>query len=162
MFTHLFHAVYECFDARLDNASISECGCRQTAPSRPLFRSPTIFFARPKLRNKSPSPVVSPHANPHNSPQESIMKKLSFAVLSFVVLAVSSSAFAEGKTRAQVYQELIEAQQNGLDYITDSSYPDVNPAFVRQVEQRKQALAAKAAAAASRVANASAPGMGAN
>jgi|GEM_PF-726096 len=90
------------------------------------------------------------------------MKKLSFAVLSFVVLAVSSSAFAEGKTRAQVYQELIEAQQNGLDYITDSSYPDVNPAFVRQVEQRKQALAAKAAAAASRVANAGASGVDAH
>ncbi|HEY2024782.1 DUF4148 domain-containing protein [Paraburkholderia sp.] len=90
------------------------------------------------------------------------MKKLSFAVLSFVVLAVSSSAFAEGKTRAQVYQELIEAQQNGLDYITDASYPDVNPAFVRQVEQRKQARAAEAAAAASRVANATAPGVGAH
>jgi len=90
------------------------------------------------------------------------MKKLSFAVLSIVVLAVSSSAFAEGKTRAQVYQELIEAQQNGLDYITDASYPDVNPAFTRVVEQRKQALAAKAAEAASRVANANAAGVAAH
>jgi hypothetical protein len=89
------------------------------------------------------------------------MKKLSFVALSFVVLAASSSAFAQGKTRAQVYQELIEAQQNGLDYITDASYPDVSPVFAHQVEQRKQALAAQAADAASRVANSGAPAVGA-
>ncbi|RKT21617.1 uncharacterized protein DUF4148 [Paraburkholderia sp. RAU2J] len=77
------------------------------------------------------------------------MKKLAFAALSVVVLAASSSAFAQGKTRAEVYQELIEAQQNGLDYITDASYPDVNPIFAQQVQQRKEALAAKAAAASS-------------
>ncbi|RKE39090.1 uncharacterized protein DUF4148 [Paraburkholderia sp. BL23I1N1] len=75
------------------------------------------------------------------------MKKIVFAALSMVVLAASSSAFAEGKTRAQVYHELIEAQQNGLDFITDSSYPDVNPVFAQQVEHQKEALAAKAAAA---------------
>jgi long-subunit fatty acid transport protein len=75
------------------------------------------------------------------------MKTIAFTVLSVVVFAASSSAFAEGKTRAEVYQELIEAQQNGLDYITDASYPDVNPAFAKQIEQRKAALAAKAAAA---------------
>jgi hypothetical protein len=141
---------------------ISESECRQTARRRLLFRFATIFFPTRKHRNKCLLTVVFLHANPHNSPQESIMKKLSFAVLSIVVLAVSSSAFAEGKTRAQVYQELIEAQQNGLDYITDASYPDVNPAFTRVVEQRKQALAAKAAEAASRVANANAAGVAAH
>ncbi|APA88964.1 DUF4148 domain-containing protein [Paraburkholderia sprentiae WSM5005] len=88
------------------------------------------------------------------------MKKLSFVALSFAVLAASSSAFAQGKTRAQVYQELIEAQQNGLDYITDASYPDVSPVFARQIEQRKQALAAQAAAAAGHVANSGAPAVG--
>ncbi|MFM0731959.1 DUF4148 domain-containing protein [Paraburkholderia sediminicola] len=75
------------------------------------------------------------------------MKKITFAALSVVILAASSSAFSEGKTRAQVYQELIEAQQNGLNYVTDASYPDVNPVFARQVEQHKEALAAQAAAA---------------
>ncbi|MEX3813107.1 DUF4148 domain-containing protein [Paraburkholderia sp. BR13439] len=88
------------------------------------------------------------------------MKKLSFVALSFVVLAASSSAFAQAKTRAQVYQELIEAQQNGLDYVTDASYPDVSPVFARQVEQHKIALATQAAAAASRVANSGAPAVG--
>lgn len=75
------------------------------------------------------------------------MKKITFAALSIVVLAASSSAFAEGKTRAQVYQELIEAQQNGLNYVTDASYPDVSPVFAQQVERNKEALAARAAAA---------------
>ena len=75
------------------------------------------------------------------------MKKIAFAALSLVVFAASSSVFAEGKTRAQVYQELIEAQQNGLDYVTDTSYSDVNPIFAQQVAHNKEALAAKAAAA---------------
>jgi hypothetical protein len=89
------------------------------------------------------------------------MKKLAIAALSVVVLAASSSAFAEGKTRAQVYQELIEAQQNGLDYITDASYPDVNPVFAQQVKNHKEALAAQAAAAG-RVVSGSAPAGNAN
>ena len=65
------------------------------------------------------------------------MKKIAFAVLSVAVLA-SSSAFAEGKTRAQVYQELIEAQQNGLNYVTDSSYPDVSTVYAQEVSRLKQ------------------------
>ena len=72
------------------------------------------------------------------------MKKIVFAALSVAVLA-SSSAFAEGKTRAQVYQELIEAQQNGLDYVTDSSYPDVNPIYAQQVAHMKQQALASSA-----------------
>jgi hypothetical protein len=88
------------------------------------------------------------------------MKKLAFAALSVVVLAASSSAFAQGKTRAEVYQELIEAQQNGLNYVTDTSYPDVSPVFAQQVQQHKEALAAQAAA--SRVASSSAPARSAN
>ncbi|NPT44413.1 DUF4148 domain-containing protein [Paraburkholderia sp. 1N] len=84
------------------------------------------------------------------------MKKIAFAALSVVVLAASSSAFAQGKTRAEVYQELIEAQQNGLNYVTDASYPDVSPVFAQQVEHHKLALAAEAVSA-SHVANSDAP-----
>ncbi|MFM0242240.1 DUF4148 domain-containing protein [Paraburkholderia phytofirmans] len=76
------------------------------------------------------------------------MKKIAFAALSVVVLAASSSAFAQGKTRAEVYQELIQAQQNGLNYVTDASYPDVSPVFAQQVAQHKEALAKEAAATA--------------
>ncbi len=56
------------------------------------------------------------------------MRKSAMVAISLVVLAWSS-AFAQGKTRVEIYQELIEAQQNGLNYITESSYPDVDPMF---------------------------------
>ncbi|WGS53418.1 DUF4148 domain-containing protein [Paraburkholderia sp. D15] len=79
------------------------------------------------------------------------MKKITFAaalsVLSIAVMTASSGAFAQAKTRAQVYQELIEAQQNGLNYVTDASYPDVSPVFAQQVQQHKEALAAQASRA---------------
>lgn len=88
------------------------------------------------------------------------MKKIAFAALSVAVLAASSSVFAEGKTRAEVYQELIRAQQDGLDYVTDTSYPDVNPVFAQQVQQRKDALAAQAAG--SRVAKGASSSAGVN
>jgi Domain of unknown function (DUF4148) len=78
--------------------------------------------------------------------QELIMKKIALTALSVVILAASSSVFAQGKTRAEVYQELIEAQKNGLDYITDASYPEVNPAFTHRVEQLKAQAAAEKAA----------------
>lgn len=64
------------------------------------------------------------------------MKKLVMVTLSLAVLG-SSTAFAQGKTRAEVYQELIEAQQNGLNYVTDASYPDVDPIFAPQVARMK-------------------------
>jgi hypothetical protein len=65
------------------------------------------------------------------------MKMFAKAVVCLAVLA-SSSVFAQGKTRAEVYQELVEAQHNGLNFVTDTSYPDVNPMFAPQVARMKQ------------------------
>ena len=65
------------------------------------------------------------------------MKKFSMVALSPAVLA-SSGAFAQGKTRAEVYQELTEAQPSGLNHVTQTSYPDVNPIFTAQVARMKQ------------------------
>ena len=65
------------------------------------------------------------------------MHKISVVAIFLAVLA-SSSAFAQSKTRADVYQELIEAQQNGLNYVTDASYPDVNPIFTAQAARVTQ------------------------
>ena len=78
------------------------------------------------------------------------MKKIAFAALSVVVLAASSNVFAQGKTRAEVYQELIQAQQNGLDYVTDASYPDVSPVFAHMVEQQSRRLLPRRPRTASR------------
>ena len=56
------------------------------------------------------------------------MKKIAMLTLSLVVLA-SSNAFAQEKTRAQVYQELVKAEQNGSNLVTNESYPDISPVF---------------------------------
>ena len=71
------------------------------------------------------------------------MKMLALLAVSVAVLG-STNVFAQGKTRAQVYQELIEAQQNGLNFVTDASYPDVSPMFQGTVEYLKKQAAAKA------------------
>jgi len=65
------------------------------------------------------------------------MKEIVFIAIFATVLA-PTSLFAEGKTRAQVYQELIDAQRNGLNYVTDASYPEVHPSFTTQVARSKQ------------------------
>jgi hypothetical protein len=74
------------------------------------------------------------------------MKKLALFALSAAVLASSgvfaSSAFAQGLTRAEVRQQLVEAQQNGSEYVTDASYPDISPAFQNQFANRKESAAA--------------------
>ncbi|WP_118185644.1 DUF4148 domain-containing protein [Paraburkholderia phosphatilytica] len=77
------------------------------------------------------------------------MKKLAIVATSvatsFFALASTglfTNAYAQEKTRAQVRQELIEAEQNGLQYVTDASYPDVSPIFAQQVARMKAAHAA--------------------
>jgi hypothetical protein len=65
------------------------------------------------------------------------MKRSICFAIALTALA-SSSTFAQGKTRAEVYQELIQAQENGLNFVTDASYPDVSPVFASQVARMKQ------------------------
>ncbi len=70
------------------------------------------------------------------------MKKL--ALLTATIAAVVSTgfatnAFAQEKTRAEVRQELIQAEQNGSQFVTDASYPDVAPIYQQQVAQQKSA-----------------------
>jgi len=48
------------------------------------------------------------------------MEKFAMVAVSLAVFT-SSSAFARGETRAEVDQELIDAQQNGLSYVTEIS-----------------------------------------
>ena len=83
------------------------------------------------------------------------MKILSVAVL-FLATIASAHAFAQTKTRAQVFQELIQAQQDGRDFVTDTSYPDVNPIFAHQLEQQQQQQQQEARLAQNQAANANA------
>jgi hypothetical protein len=65
--------------------------------------------------------------------------KLSVTV-SMILLAtagVVTNASAQEKTRAEVRQELIQAENNGSRFVTDTSYPDVNPVFAQQVARLK-------------------------
>lgn len=54
------------------------------------------------------------------------MKKFAIATI-FPVVFTSSSALARGKRRAEADQELIDAQQNGLSYVTHSMTADTAP-----------------------------------
>jgi predicted RNase H-like HicB family nuclease len=74
------------------------------------------------------------------------MKKFAVVAISLAVL-VSPGAFAQGKTRTEVYQELIEAQQSGLNHVTETSYPDVNPMSSAEIDRMKQAHLAQQNAA---------------
>ncbi|MFM0279543.1 DUF4148 domain-containing protein [Paraburkholderia sediminicola] len=58
-------------------------------------------------------------------------------VISLAALT-SSSAFSQSKTRVEVCHELIEAQQSGLNYVTETSYPKVNPIYAAQVMHIKR------------------------
>lgn len=44
-----------------------------------------------------------------------------------------TQASAQGLTREEVRQQLIEAEANGSRFVTDASYPDVSPVFAQQV-----------------------------
>ncbi|MFL9873161.1 DUF4148 domain-containing protein [Paraburkholderia megapolitana] len=80
------------------------------------------------------------------------MNKLSLIAVSFVAIASSgvfTNAFAQEKTRAEVRQELIQAENDGLRFVTDASYPDVSPIYAHQVAQMKAQDTSGVGAAAS-------------
>jgi hypothetical protein len=62
------------------------------------------------------------------------MKKFASLAASISVLA-SSHAWAMEKTRAEVYRELVQANQEGRRFVTETSYPDVAPQFAPLVAQ---------------------------
>ena len=62
-------------------------------------------------------------------------------ILTLILVAeagIAINAQAQEKTRAQVRQELIEAERNGLNFVSDTSFPDVAPIFEQQVARLKQ------------------------
>lgn len=61
------------------------------------------------------------------------MKSITTLILASALL-LSSAVQAQGLTRAEVKQQLIEAQANGLAYITDTSYPAIHPSFEHKVK----------------------------
>jgi hypothetical protein len=66
------------------------------------------------------------------------------AVAAISLAGIAPQASAQALTRAQVRQELIDAENNGLRFVTDTSYPDASPLFQRQAEQMPQRQAGTA------------------
>ncbi|PMS38004.1 uncharacterized protein DUF4148 [Trinickia symbiotica] len=62
---------------------------------------------------------------------------ISVSVMMFAGSNLAGSASAQEKTREQVRQELVEAKRNGLDFVTDTSYPEISPLFAQQVAKLK-------------------------
>ncbi|WP_207004805.1 DUF4148 domain-containing protein [Trinickia mobilis] len=55
--------------------------------------------------------------------------------------AALTDANAQEKTRAEVRQELIDAENHGSNLVTDASYPDVSPAYQQRLAQMNSAQA---------------------
>ncbi len=69
------------------------------------------------------------------------MKKRTAIALSMALLAaagIETSASAHEKTRAEVRQELIQAENDGTRFVTETSYPDVARIYQMQAAQRTQ------------------------
>jgi Domain of unknown function (DUF4148) len=64
--------------------------------------------------------------------------RIALYVTLFATAGITTGASAQEKTRAEVRQELIQAENNGLRFVTDTSYPDVNPMFEQQVARLRQ------------------------
>jgi hypothetical protein len=68
------------------------------------------------------------------------MKLLAMLTTSAAMLAstgVFTHASAQEITRAQVRQELIQAENNGSRFVSDTSYPEVDPIYQEQVARNK-------------------------
>ena len=64
------------------------------------------------------------------------MKLSTLVTIPVVALALTttfSNAFAQAKTREEVRQELIQAEDNGSRLVTDASYPVISPIYEQQV-----------------------------
>jgi hypothetical protein len=60
---------------------------------------------------------------------------VSMVLAATVCATVVNDASAQEKTRAQVRQELIDAENHGLRLVTDTSYPDINPIYQQRAMQ---------------------------
>ncbi|MEI5996046.1 DUF4148 domain-containing protein [Paraburkholderia bengalensis] len=60
--------------------------------------------------------------------------KTCFTLALTSAVLLSSAVHAQGLTRAEVHQQLIDAQAKGSRYVTETSYPEVHPAFAQKVK----------------------------
>jgi hypothetical protein len=63
---------------------------------------------------------------------------VSTTLLALTCAGFVSAASAQSLTRAEVRQQLIEAEANGSQFVTDTSYPEVSRVYTQQVANAKQ------------------------
>lgn len=61
-----------------------------------------------------------------------IRTAMSAALVTLAIAGFASAASAQGLTRAEVRQQLVEAAANGSPFVSDTSYPDVSPVFAQR------------------------------
>ena len=67
---------------------------------------------------------------------------LAIAIAALAAAAFSSAAPAQERTRAEVRQELIQAEHDGSKFVSDTSYPDAAIPFQQQAARMKQQASA--------------------
>jgi hypothetical protein len=80
-------------------------------------------------------------------------KVLTAVLLSVGGIAFAGAASAEGLTRAEVRQQLIQAENDGSRFVTDTSYPDVSPVYAPAQQNQKEQSVGGALAAGSTTAS---------
>ena len=61
-----------------------------------------------------------------------IRHAITAAFIALASVGAVTAASAQGLTRAEVQQQLIQAEENGSRFVSDTSYPDVSPVFAQQ------------------------------
>ncbi|HEX7908732.1 MAG TPA: DUF4148 domain-containing protein [Paraburkholderia sp.] len=64
-------------------------------------------------------------------------KTIALPILALAIAGFASAVSAQGLTHSEVRQQLIQAEEDGSQFVTDASYPDVSPVFAHQVAQQK-------------------------
>jgi hypothetical protein len=114
----------------------------------PGIDSRPALFITVRAGQTHPRDTPRDATTPQSLTKELNMKKIALLTISMAALVsvgLSSTAFAQEKTRAEVRQELIQAEQNGSQFVSDTSYPDVSPIFQQQVAQMKAAQSSEGA-----------------
>ncbi len=63
---------------------------------------------------------------------------IAVSLIAFTSAGIVSNASAQERTRAEVRQELIQAENDGLRLVTDTSYPEVSPLRTQQADHVQQ------------------------
>ncbi|PXW28133.1 DUF4148 domain-containing protein [Paraburkholderia caballeronis] len=70
-----------------------------------------------------------------------IRHAITAAFIALASVGAVTAASAQGLTRAEVQQQLIQAEENGSRFVSDTSYPDVSPVFAQQFAHQSQGRA---------------------